>query len=83
MPLKMQNLIGIGILLIVIGFIVVFFGMLSGAKDSKTKVAVGGFVGFIPFGFGNDKNLIWFATVLSLVLFLVWLLFNLRNIKLA
>ena len=78
MPLKLQNLIGIGVLLIIIGFIVVFFGMLSGSKDSNTKVAIGGFIGPIPFGFGNDKNLVWFVTILSLVLFLAWLFFSFR-----
>lgn len=80
MPLKMQNLIGLGILLIIIGFIIVFFGMLSGSKDSsKTKVAVGGFIGPIPFGFGNDKNLVWFVAILSLALFLAWLFFSFRT----
>ena len=78
MPLKMQNLIGIGILLIVIGFIIVFFSMLSGSKDSKTKVAVGGFIGPIPFGFGNDKQFVWFVVILSIVVFLIWIFFNSR-----
>lgn len=79
MHFKMEQLIGFGILLIIIGFIIVFFGALSGSKDSsKTKVAVGGFIGFIPFGFGNDKRLVWFAAILSLVLFLFWLFFSIR-----
>lgn len=78
--LKIENLIGLGFLLIFIGFAIVFIGTFMGAKDatSKTKVAVGGFIGFIPFGFGNDKNLVWFVTVLSLVLFLFWLFLNVR-----
>lgn len=77
MPFKMEQLIGFGILLIIIGFIIVFFGALAGSKDSsKTKVAVGGFIGFIPFGFGNDRRLVWFVTILSLVLFLVWAFMN-------
>lgn len=79
MPLKTQNLIVFGILLIIIGFIMVFFGMLSGSKDSKTKVAVGGFIGPIPFGFGNDKNLVLFAIILSIAIFLIWLLFSLKT----
>lgn len=83
MSFKMEQLIGIGILLIFIGFIIVFVGtFLSATKqastDSKTKVAVGGFIGPIPFGFGNDKNLVWFVTILSLVLFLFWLFFSFR-----
>lgn len=80
MPLKMEQLITIGMFVIIIGFIIVFLGILKGAKEtsSKTKVAVGGFIGFIPFGFGNDKNLVWFVTILSLAIFLVWLFFSWR-----
>ena len=50
--MKMEQLIGIGTLLVIIGFAIIFIGALS-SKDSNTKVAVGGFIGFIPFGFGN------------------------------
>ena len=80
MPLKMEQFIALGVLLIIIGFLIVFFGMFFGAKEgaSNTKIAVGGFIGFIPFGFGNDKNLVWFVTILSLVLFLVWVFFSFR-----
>ena len=79
MALRMEQLISIGILLIIVGFIIVFLGVLSGAKESsKSKVAVGGFIGPIPFGFGNDKNFVWFVTILSLVVFLVWLFFSFK-----
>lgn len=72
----MEQLISLGVIVILIGFIIVLIGMLQAAKEpsSKTKVAVGGFIGFIPFGFGNDKNLVWFAAILSLVLFVIWLI---------
>ena len=80
MVFKMEQIIGIGMALIFIGFMIVFIGTFFGAKETgtKTKVAVGGFIGPIPFGFGNDKNLIWFVTILSIVLFLMWLFFSLR-----
>ena len=82
MPFKMEQLITLGILLIIIGFIVVFFGLIKGSKEStsstKTGVAGGGFIGPIPFGFGNDKNLVWLVTILSIVLILLWLFFGLR-----
>jgi len=80
MPLKMEQLISFGVLLIIIGFIIVFFGVLKGSKEaaSNTKIAIGGFIGFIPFGFGNDKNLVRFVTILSLVLFLLWLFFSFK-----
>ncbi len=77
---KMEHLISLGILLIVIGFITLFFGIVQSAKEqsSKAKVAVGGFIGPIPFGFGTDKALLLFVTVLSIALFFVWLFFALR-----
>mgnify|MGYP001613695388 CR=1 FL=1 len=80
MPFKMEQLISLGILLIIIGFIIVFFGVFKGAKESASgaKVAVGGFIGLIPFGFGDDKNLVWLVTILSIALFLAWLFFSSR-----
>lgn len=83
MGLKMEQLIVMGILIILIGFIVVFFGMLKGIKDasSATKVALGGFIGPIPFGFGSDKTLVWFTAVLSLIAFLVWVFIGFRFFK--
>ena len=79
--MRMEQLINIGILLIIIGFAVIFLGMLLGTKDntSNAKVAIGGFIGPIPFGFGNDKNFVWFVTILSLVLFLLF--FGMRFLK--
>ena len=58
----MENqLTSIGILVILIGFAIVFIGALTslGSGQKDTKVAVGGFIGFIPFGFSNDKRLLW------------------------
>ena len=75
LQLKMnQNLLSLGILIIFIGFIIVFTGALSNAKKGDAKFAVGGFVGFIPFGFANDKNMMWGLLVfmaVSLFLFIV------------
>ena len=78
--IKMNQLISLGILLIISGFVVVFFGLLIGSKEStsNTKVAVGGFIGPIPFGVGNDKNLVWMVAILSVVLFLLLLFFSFR-----
>ena len=70
----MRDLITIGILLILIGFALTFIGALQQTKESdgKTKVAVGGFIGPIPFGFGNDKQFMYVIIVLSLFFFLLW-----------
>lgn len=62
-----QQLVLWGTLIVFIGFIVMMIGALSGQK-SDTKVAVGGFVGFIPFGFANDKRLMYVVTGLMILL---------------
>ena len=45
----------IGLALLVIGIVLISIGGLSG--KGETKMAVGGFIGFIPFGFSNDPKL--------------------------
>ena len=74
----MSLLVQFGIVLIFIGFIVIFVG-LSQNSSSNTKVAVGGFIGFIPFGFGNDKNMVYFSVIVSVALFLLFLFMNIRK----
>ena len=76
--MKMEQFIWIGILLIFVGFTIILFGALRNQNDSNTKVAVGGFIGFIPFGFGNDKQMVWFVTIMSVILFVLWFIFSLR-----
>lgn len=71
----MKNLILIGILIIFIGIITVFIGALTQMKSSDTKVAVGGIIGFIPFGFANDKRLLYFVISLTAILFIFWILY--------
>ena len=83
----MEQLTSIGILTIFVGFILVLAGaFLSALKspketDSKTKFAIAGFIGPIPFGFGNDRNMVWLVVVLSLVLLLFWLFVSVRTLK--
>ena len=79
MKVKMQNFISLGIIVILIGFTLVLIGLLNAGKDSGAKVAVGGFIGFIPFGFGNDKKLLWFVTIVSVILFLFWLFISFKT----
>ncbi|MCH7513802.1 MAG: hypothetical protein IH947_07640 [Bacteroidetes bacterium] len=66
-----HQLISIGILIIFIGFAMVFISAFTGQK-SETKVAVGGLIGFIPFGFSNDKRLLWVILGLTALLALFW-----------
>ena len=76
-----QQLISIGVLVILLGFAIVFIGSFLGTQKSETKIAVGGFVGFIPFGFSNDKRMLWVVIgIMSvLVLFFVILPYLFRN----
>jgi len=70
-----QQIISIGILVILLGFAIVFIGSFLGTQKSETKVAVGGFVGFIPFGFANDKRMLYillgFMGIALLIFFLL------------
>ena len=52
-----HQLLSLGILIILVGFAIVVIGSLTGTQKGDTKIAVGGFIGFIPFGFANDKRL--------------------------
>ena len=65
-----HNLIAIGLAFILIGFALVFFGALF--SSSNSKVAVGGFLGPIPFGFANDKRLLYWVMGLTALVFVLW-----------
>ena len=78
------SLVSIGVLVIFIGFILVFLGALSSSNTKDTKVAVGGFIGFIPFGFANDKRMMGVLIALMaiiLVFFFVMSFFLQSRIK--
>ena len=67
-----NNLITLGILFVLLGFILVFIGSLTGAKTGESKVAVVGLLGPIPFGFGNDKRLFVITLVVAVILMVIW-----------
>lgn len=69
------NLINLGILIIFIGILISIIGSLF-SQDSKTKVAVAGFIGPIPFGFGNDKKLVIAAMVISVIIAVLFIVSN-------
>ena len=80
------NMVSLGILVILIGFALVFIGAMTQAFTGKsdTKIAVGGFIGFIPFGFGNDKRMVWALIALmavALAFFFITNLFLQQRIK--
>ncbi|MBI5347282.1 MAG: DUF131 domain-containing protein [Candidatus Aenigmarchaeota archaeon] len=64
-----------GIAFILIGFILIVVGSLT---TGNAKVAVGGFIGPIPFGFGNDPGLLRIVIIISAVTMLIFVLALLR-----
>lgn len=70
-----NNLTSFGILIILIGFALVVVGALT-SPNKDAKVAVGGFIGFIPFGFGNDKQMVWSLIVLTVSLMIFFFVAN-------
>tara|TARA_Y100000310_G_scaffold197618_1_gene197683 strand:- start:385 stop:639 length:255 start_codon:yes stop_codon:yes gene_type:complete len=56
-----NNILTIGLVVIFIGVFLIIIGSITQAKQSKTntKIAVGGFIGPIPFGFSNDKAMFY------------------------
>ncbi len=67
----MKSLIPIGILIIFIGVIFLIIGSLSQQQKADTKFFAGGIIGFIPFGFGNDKRIFYIGLGLTIALFLI------------
>lgn len=74
----MKNLIPVGTLFVFLGMILIIIGALTQAqtKDQKSsaKVAVGGFIGFIPFGFANDKRMMYVVIGLMAVLVVFYII---------
>ncbi len=69
----MQELIPIGIALIFIGIILIIAGSVSSNKG-KVEWGVGGFIGPIPFGFTNSKNMLYFIAFFSLIVLVIFLM---------
>ena len=68
-----MDLITAGTIIAFIGIIIIFTGFLLGAGRGESKIAVGGFIGFIPFGFANDKKMLGLVMGLSLVMLVLFL----------
>ncbi len=73
----MEELIKIGIVVIFTGMLLTIIGILLSAKTENVKVAVGGFIGPIPFGFANDTKLL-VLLIIALFLFVIILLFGMK-----
>ncbi len=79
----MENqLATIGIVFVLVGVFLLIAGSLLGLKtaktDSKLKYSIFGLIGPIPFGFANDKRMLYFSIALTLIL-LVFFYFFLKK----
>lgn len=80
----MKSLLMVGVILIFLGMFLIFFSVVKltkgteiKEKNSKTKIAVGGLIGPIPFGFGNDKDWTKFVVLIGMAFLVFWIIFNL------
>ncbi|WP_297066176.1 TIGR00304 family protein [Thermococcus sp.] len=70
-----EVLIGAGIALILIGFLLVFIGTLISAFSSEGNVEGGGviMIGPIPIVFGTSRGAVTLASLLALLLMVLWI----------
>ena len=73
-----MNFISIGLLLIVAGILIMVIGSMVQPKSSEIKYSVVGFLGFIPFGFSNDKRFLALSVILTII-FLLFMITFLRK----
>ncbi|MBI4141999.1 DUF131 domain-containing protein [Candidatus Woesearchaeota archaeon] len=80
MVLTQQHILSAGMLLIFLGFLILFIGSIFlSPQKTNAKYSVVGFIGPFPIGFGNDKKLMFFTLILAVVLIVIFSLFF--NIK--
>ncbi len=80
--MNQQTILGIGILVIFIGIIILIVGSIlnfnksENKSESKTdsKIAVVGFLGPIPFGFGNDKEMLKWGLVIGFIILMIMII---------
>ena len=79
-----EQLLQLGILVVIVGFAIIassFFFAAANEKESSFKFSVVGFLGFIPFGFGNDKKLLMLTVIITAVVAAATIILFSRNIR--
>lgn len=71
--MKMEQLIAVGFIFILIGIFLIIIGSILSSGKGETKIAVGGFIGPVPFGFANEKNMLYLVMFISLIMFILFL----------
>jgi len=78
MQAQTLTLIAIGI--IILGFILLGVSILMQPKKTDAKVAVVGFIGPFPIGFGNDKDLLMTALIVGMIILAFFMVYG-RTIR--
>ena len=68
------TMLTLGIIFIIVGIAIILFSALKNNDNSNTKIAIGGFIGFIPFGFANDKNMMYVLLGIMILALLMFIL---------
>jgi uncharacterized membrane protein len=67
----MDQLVGVGFAVVFLGIILIVIGSLIGSGEGKTKIAIGGFIGPVPFGFANDSRLLYVVIAAAMIVFII------------
>ena len=76
-----EQLISLGLIIIVLGFVVLFAGLLSQVKSSKAKVEGGGIVFIGPFPVisgATNKQIFYLLLAVSVILIIAFLILGRR-----
>ncbi len=70
------ELFRLGLLLVLVGFFLIFLSAVKMVGDSKVRgeFAFVGFIGPVPIGFGTSKNTLIFATVIAVFMLMLFIL---------
>ena len=75
--MNQQTILGIGILVVFIGIVIIILSSfltnknVDGKSKTESKIAVVGFFGPIPFGFGNDKEMLKWGLVVGVIILIL------------
>ena len=79
------QLLQLGFLLVFVGILIIFISLLTSSAGEKGKssfkFSVVGFLGFIPFRFGNDRRLLVLTLIITAAVVAATIILFSRNIK--
>lgn len=70
------NLVAVGLILIILGFVIVVISLTKG----EAKVGFGGFIGPIPFGWASDPNILKLIIAITAIIAVIFLIVVLKGI---